>query len=104
MMTVGAIAGPLIGLLVSDRVGRRRGLMLTALFCGVVGLVYSQQGSAFGVVACGFLLVTGMTLMISFGVGAYTAELFPHGIPLSRHRPGADDRGASPRSCRPMPC
>jgi MFS transporter, putative metabolite:H+ symporter len=77
VMTIGAIVGPLTGLLVSDRIGRRRGLMIAALCCGVVGLVYSQQHTALGIVACGFLLVTGMTLMISFGVGAYTAELFP---------------------------
>ncbi len=74
---MGAILGPVIGLLVSDRIGRRRGLMFAALACGVVGLAYSQQHTVLGVLICGLLLVTGMTLMISFGVGAYTAELFP---------------------------
>ena len=76
-MTLGNLAGPTIGILVSDRIGRLRGLMITAVACAVVGFVYPQLGSPLPIVMCGFLLVTGMTLMIGFGLGAYTPELFP---------------------------
>jgi putative MFS transporter len=76
-MTLGNLAGPTIGMLVSDRIGRLRGLMITAVACAVVGFVYPQLGSPLPIVLCGFLLVTGMTLMIGFGLGAYTPELFP---------------------------
>lgn len=76
-MTLGNLAGPTIGMLVSDRIGRLRGLMFTAVACAVVGFVYPGLGSPLPIVICGFLLVTGMTLMIGFGLGAYTPELFP---------------------------
>lgn len=77
MITLGAIAGPCLGLLLSDRIGRLRGLIYTVLLCGVTGIFYSLQHSALGVVVCGFLLTTGLTLALALGVGAYTSELFP---------------------------
>ncbi len=76
-MTLGNLAGPAIGMLVSDRIGRLRGLIFTALACAVVGFIYPQLSSPLPIVICGFLLVTGMSLMIGFGLGAYTPELFP---------------------------
>jgi putative MFS transporter len=76
-MTLGNLAGPAIGMLVSDRIGRLRGLMITAVACPAVGFVYPQLSSPLAIVTCGFLLVTGMSLMIGFGLGAYTPELFP---------------------------
>jgi MFS transporter, putative metabolite:H+ symporter len=76
-MTLGNLVGPTIGILVSDRIGRLRGLIITAVSCAAVGFVYPHLGSPLAIVACGFLLVSGMTLMIGFGLGAYTPELFP---------------------------
>jgi putative MFS transporter len=76
-MTLGNLAGPTIGILVSDRIGRLRGLIITAVGCAAVGFVYPHLGSPLAIVTCGFLLVSGMTLMIGFGLGAYTPELFP---------------------------
>jgi MFS transporter, putative metabolite:H+ symporter len=77
IMTFGNIVGPTIGILIADRVGRRRGLIYTALWCAVVGIAYSQQSNIYAIVACGFLLITGITLAMGLGVGGYTPELFP---------------------------
>ncbi len=77
VMAAGAIAGPLLGLVLSDRIGRRKGLIFTGIFAGVIGLVYTQQTTPLGVMVCGFLLTGAMGLMLAFGVGAYTSELFP---------------------------
>ena len=74
---LGSSLGPVIGMLLSDRVGRRRGILLTSLACGVFGLLYSQFPTAEGALVFGFLLQGGMSLMIGFGLAAYTPELFP---------------------------
>jgi putative MFS transporter len=76
-MTLGNLAGPTIGMLVSDRIGRLRGLIVTALVCAAVGFVYPQLHSPLAIVPCGFVLISCMSLMIGFGLGAYTPELFP---------------------------
>jgi putative MFS transporter len=76
-MTVGNLVGPTIGILVSDRIGRLRGLIITAVVCAATGFLYPQLGSSVAIVICGFVLVSCMSLMIGFGLGAYTPELFP---------------------------
>jgi MFS transporter, putative metabolite:H+ symporter len=77
IMTFGNIVGPTIGILISDRVGRRRGLIYAAVWCAIIGLIYSQQTNIYATVTCGFLLITGITLAMGLGVGGYTPELFP---------------------------
>ncbi|MEJ1974902.1 MAG: MFS transporter [Acetobacteraceae bacterium] len=77
VMSFGNIVGPATCILISDRIGRRRALILAAIGCGVVALVYSQQGSMVGLLALGFMLMTFMSLMMGLGVGGYTPELFP---------------------------
>ncbi len=73
----GSSLGPVVGMLLSDRIGRRRGILWTTLACGVFGLLYSQFPTANGALVFGFLLQGGMSLMIGFGLAAYTPELFP---------------------------
>lgn len=77
IMTFGNIVGPSIGIFIADRVGRRRGLIYAGLWCAVIGLAYSQQTNIYGIVTCGFLLITGTTLVMALGIGGYTPELFP---------------------------
>jgi MFS transporter, putative metabolite:H+ symporter len=75
-MALGSSLGPLVGMLTSDWIGRRRGTMFAALWCGVFALAYSQQTDPTWVLVFGFLLQGGMSLMIGFGLGGYTPELF----------------------------
>ncbi|HVE23274.1 MAG TPA: MFS transporter [Acidocella sp.] len=77
IMTFGNIVGPTIGIFIADRLGRRRGLIYAAVWCAVAGLAYALQTNIYAVVACGFLLITGITLAMALGVGGYTPELFP---------------------------
>jgi putative MFS transporter len=77
VMALGSSLGPVVGMLTSDWIGRRRGVMWAALWCGVFGLAYSQQTDPTWVLFFGFLLQGGMSLMIGFGLGGYTPELFP---------------------------
>jgi len=77
MMSGGAIAGPLLGMLLADRIGRRRGIILVAAGAGVVGAIYPFLATVPAIILCGFLLVALMNLMITFGLACYTPELFP---------------------------
>jgi putative MFS transporter len=76
VMALGSSLGPVVGMLTSDWIGRRRGTLFTALWCGVFALAYSQQTDPTWVLVFGFFLQGGMSLMIGFGLGGYTPELF----------------------------
>jgi putative MFS transporter len=71
------LAGPLLGFLLADRIGRRRGVIAVALALTVVGTIYPFLTEGPAIIFCGFLLVAGMNLAITFGLAAYTPELFP---------------------------
>jgi MFS transporter, putative metabolite:H+ symporter len=77
VMSFGAIAGPLLGFLLADRIGRRRGIVLVATAGALIGALYPLQDTPAGIVFFGFLLVAVMNLAITFGLACYTPELFP---------------------------
>lgn len=76
-MTSGTIAGPLIGVLIADRIGRRHGIMAAGLGCSCMGAIYPFLTSPLAIMVCGFLLVSCMSLFLALGLGGYTPELFP---------------------------
>ena len=76
-MTAGTIIGPLVGVFLADRIGRRRGIMATGVCCAILGTVYPFLSSPVPIMFCGFLLVSAMSLFLAFGLGGYTPELFP---------------------------
>jgi putative MFS transporter len=76
-MTAGTIAGPLIGVLIADRIGRRQGIMAAGLGCSFIGAIYPFLTAPIPIMVCGFLLVSCMSLFLALGLGGYTPELFP---------------------------
>jgi putative MFS transporter len=76
-MTAGTIVGPLISVLIADRIGRRRGLIVAGLSCSCMGAVYPFLTEPIAIMFVGFLLVSSMSLFLSLGLGSYTPELFP---------------------------
>jgi putative MFS transporter len=76
-MTAGTIVGPLIGVLIADRLGRRQGIMATGLACSCIGAIYPFLTAPLAIMFCGFLLVSCMSLFLALGLGGYTPELFP---------------------------
>jgi MFS transporter, putative metabolite:H+ symporter len=76
-MTAGTIAGPLVGVFLADRIGRRRGVMATGIACAVLGAIYPFLHTAMAIMFVGFLLVSSMSLFLALGLGGYTPELFP---------------------------
>jgi putative MFS transporter len=76
-MTAGTIVGPLISVLIADRIGRRRGLIVAGLSCSCMGAIYPFLTEPVAIMFVGFLLVSSMSLFLSLGLGSYTPELFP---------------------------
>jgi MFS transporter, putative metabolite:H+ symporter len=76
-MTAGTIAGPLLGVFIADRIGRRRGIMAAGVGCAAIGAVYPFLTAPVPIMLCGFLLVSSMSLFLALGLGGYTPELFP---------------------------
>ncbi len=75
--SAGAPVGSLIGMLLSDKVGRRRGLVACSLFGIVIGSCYPFVKSIDMLTLVGFLLVSNVYLMVAFGLAGYIPELFP---------------------------
>jgi putative MFS transporter len=68
--------GPLLFMTISDRFERRTQIALAAICIAVFGLLFSQQGSAAGILAFGILITLANNWM-SFSFHAYQAELYP---------------------------
>ena len=68
--------GPLLGLLVADRVERKWQICAAAVAAGCFGLLFSQAVGFYAVIAFG-VLVTLSNNWMSFAFHGYQAELFP---------------------------
>ncbi|WP_158742274.1 MFS transporter [Acidisphaera sp. L21] len=68
--------GPMLGVLVGDRIERKWQVALSCLSIAVIGLLFAQQTSAVGLISLG-ILQTVATNWLSFSFHAYQAELFP---------------------------
>jgi putative MFS transporter len=76
-MAAGNLAGPLIAVFLADRIGRRRGTVLSAFGCAAVGAVYPFLTDMMQIAACGFLLITFQSMFFAIGFAGYMPELFP---------------------------
>jgi MFS transporter, putative metabolite:H+ symporter len=74
--------GPLIGVWFADRIERKWQIAWAALVIAGLGLVFSQQRTAAGVIGLG-LLLTLANNWLSFSFHAYQAELYPTRIRAS---------------------
>lgn len=76
VMSLGGPAGTLIGIAVTDRVGRRPAIIAACLSAAVFGLIYQQMSSPNMLMLVGFLLVSSIYVLVAIGQGAYVPELF----------------------------
>ncbi|ALM82455.1 MFS transporter [Bordetella sp. N] len=79
LMSLGGPVGAFIGVLIADRVGRRKGLIAIALIASAVGWFYAHSTSVEMATVLGFILFTLTYLMVALGVATYIPELFPTG-------------------------
>jgi MFS transporter, putative metabolite:H+ symporter len=101
LMSFGAPAGAVLGYFVSDRMGRRNGLVLFSLISILLGYIYVQMRDPAAISAMGFALVASLYTVCTLGLFGYIPELFP-----TTHRlrgtgvAGICGRGAS--MCTPL--
>ncbi len=77
LMTLGGPVGALIGFAISDRVGRKRGLVVFSLVAFVIGAFYPFIGNDWLLAFVGFLLVSMIYLLVTLNIATYIPELFP---------------------------
>ncbi len=76
-MTMGALAGSVLAVLVADRVTRVQALVASSLTVIALGAVYAQMTSAEAIIGVGFLMVSAIYFLVSIGQFGFVPELFP---------------------------
>lgn len=75
-MMAGYIAGPLLCMLLGDRLGRRWGIVLFGSLSAVFAGIYPFMETPYAIVGCGFVLVAMVASFLTLGLGA-VPEFFP---------------------------
>jgi MFS transporter, putative metabolite:H+ symporter len=68
--------GPLVGMLIADRIERKWQVVIAAFAVGVFGVLFSLPSSDIALIFCGVMLTMANNWM-SFAFHSYQAELFP---------------------------
>ena len=76
LMALGGPAGALLGVLLADRIGRRKGLIAVSVLTAVIGWLYGHSTGIEMATLLGFLLFTLTYLMVALGIATYIPELF----------------------------
>jgi MFS transporter, putative metabolite:H+ symporter len=82
LMSFGAPVGGFIGYVISDRIGRARGIVIAALVTIVLGWVYVSLHDSTAIVIVGFGLVSTLYTNTTLGLFSYIPELFPTDVRL----------------------
>jgi putative MFS transporter len=82
IMSLGGPVGGLIALLIADRIGRKRVLVVSALCSAVFGSFYPFVGSGAALTVVGFLLTTSMFVNSVTGFALFVPEMFPTEVRL----------------------
>jgi putative MFS transporter len=79
-MSLGGPVGAAIGMYLSDRLGRKPGIMAFSAIAIVLGLTYPQMSDPLAIGLVGFALVTSIYVLLAFTWSLYIPELFPTDI------------------------
>lgn len=77
LMSFGAPFGAVVGFVVTDRMGRRNGLVLFSAVTIALALIYVQMRAPAAISIVGFALVTSIYTICTLGLFGYIPELFP---------------------------
>ncbi len=75
-MMAGWLIGPLLCVVLADRVGRRWGLVAFGVICAAFGATYPFLTEPTWIIVCGMMLVASVSVFLTLGLGG-TPELFP---------------------------
>ncbi len=76
LMSLGGPTGALLGVLLADRIGRKKGLIVVSALAAVIGWLYGHSTGIGMATLLGFLLFTLTYLMVALGIATYIPELF----------------------------
>ncbi len=76
VMSIGGICGPLLAFWIADRVGRKPAIVATCIVAAVIGLCYGFVHDEVALLACGFLMIGSILLLLTLGISIYGPELF----------------------------
>ncbi|MCJ0893745.1 MFS transporter [Rhodococcus sp. ARC_M5] len=76
-MSVGALVGSLVCVVLADKVSRTKGLIFSCAAIIVFGITFAFAREDIFVIGLGFALVTAVYFFVSLGQFGYTPELFP---------------------------
>ncbi|MDR5780639.1 MFS transporter [Caballeronia sp. LZ065] len=79
---MGGFLGPLLGIVLADRIERRWSLVAAALIAAGAGVAYAGQTSSQGLMITGLILVTAIFFISSVGFATYIPEILPTGVRL----------------------
>jgi putative MFS transporter len=76
-MSFGSTAATIFAWWLSDKVGRKWGIVLSTAIGAVSGLIYPNMTDPMALMAVGFILVMSMSFTMAMGITIYGPELFP---------------------------
>ncbi|HJV84552.1 MAG TPA: MFS transporter [Noviherbaspirillum sp.] len=82
IMSSGSLIGVWLASRFSDRLGRKRGIVLLSIIAGAIGGIYPHAGSIEGTTVLGLLLITAIYCCSTLGYSTYVPELFPTQVRL----------------------
>jgi putative MFS transporter len=77
LMSLGGPAGAAIGWLLSDRIGRRKSIIVASLLAAICGPAFAAAPSQEVAILLGFLMFTLIYFLVAVIVAGYVPELFP---------------------------
>ena len=76
-MSLGGPVGAIIGMFISDRVGRKISIVTASIIAIALGAIYPHMTTTAGIAGIGFGLVTMIYTMVAIAWSLYVPELFP---------------------------
>jgi len=77
VMALGAPIGAIIGLLLSDRIGRKPIIVFASFWAAALGMAFPFVGDGYPLMAVGFGLFVGIYIILAVGFALHVPELFP---------------------------
>jgi len=76
-MSLGGPVGAFLGFLLSDRLGRKRGIVIVSLVAAALGVGYAYAPAVWVATVIGFALFTCIYILVALIIAVYVPELFP---------------------------
>lgn len=83
VIMLGAIPGNALAAWLSDRVGRKRTLVVLSVVLAVLGILYGYSSTPAMIMIVGFLFIMGGNILIAITTASYIPELFPTSVRMA---------------------